>query len=55
MKLKTISIIALLSAFYPLPHGVGAADVNVTIKYRQNYMNALSGHTGALRRLSVSS
>lgn len=51
MNLKRISIFALLPAFYLLPYGAGAADVQGTIKYRQNYMNAISGHTGALRRL----
>ena len=51
MNLKRISTIALLSAFYLSPHAAGAADVQGTIKYRQNYMNAISGHTGALRRL----
>ena len=51
MNLKSISVVALLSACYLLPPGAGAADVQGTIKYRQNYMNAISGHTGALRRL----
>lgn len=51
MNLKSLCIIVLLLSFYLLPHGAGAADVRGTIKYRQNYMNAISGHTGALRRL----
>ena len=51
MNLKHLYIIALLPACYLLPCGAGAADVKGTIKYRQNYMNAISGHTGALRRL----
>lgn len=51
MNLKPLYIITLLSAFYLLPYGAVAEDVKGTIKYRQNYMNAISGHTGALRRL----
>lgn len=51
MNLKHLCTIALLPAFFLLPHDAGAADVKGTIKYRQNYMNAISGHTGALRRL----
>ena len=51
MNLKNLSIIALLSSCCLLPHGAVATDVQGTIKYRQNYMNAISGHTGALRRL----
>lgn len=51
MNLQHLCIIALLPAFYLLPYGADAADRKGTIKYRQNYMNAISGHTGALRRL----
>ncbi len=51
MNLNSLSVIALFATFSLLPYGAGAADAQGTIKYRQNYMNAISGHTGALRRL----
>ena len=51
MTLKNLSILSLLSLFFALPHAVAETDVKGTIQYRQNYMNAISGHTGAIRRL----
>ena len=51
MTLKTLSILCLLSLFYVLSQAASAIDVKGTIQYRQNYMNAISGHTGAIRRL----
>ncbi len=51
MTLKNLSILCLLSLFYVLSQAVSAIDVKGTIQYRQNYMNAISGHTGAIRRL----
>jgi len=47
----TLSILALLSGLYVLPLTTHADDVKGVIKYRQNYMGAIGGHTGALRRL----
>lgn len=51
MTLKNISIASLLSISCLLPQAVAETDVKGTIQYRQNYMNAIGGHTGALRRL----
>ena len=51
MTLKNISIVSLLSICYLLPQAAAETDVKGTIQYRQNYMNAISGHTGAIRRL----
>ena len=51
MTLKNLSIASLLSLFFLLPQVVADTDVKGTIQYRQNYMNAISGHTGAIRRL----
>ena len=51
MTLKNLSILSLLSLIYLLPQAAADTDVKGTIQYRQNYMNAISGHTGALRRL----
>ena len=51
MTLKYLSILCLLSIFYVLSQAASAIDVKGTIQYRQNYMNAISGHTGAIRRL----
>ena len=51
MILKKIFIASLLSTCFLLPPNAVAADVKGTIQYRQNYMNAIGGHTGALRRL----
>ena len=51
MTVKTLSILYLLSLFCVLSQAATAIDVKGTIQYRQNYMNAISGHTGAIRRL----
>ena len=51
MTPKTLSILSLLSLIYLLPQAAADTDVKGTIQYRQNYMNAIGGHTGALRRL----
>lgn len=51
MTPKTLSILSLLSLIYLLPQAAADTDVKGTIQYRQNYMNAISGHTGAIRRL----
>ena len=51
MSLKNISIVSLLSICCLLPQAAAETDVKGTIQYRQNYMNAISGHTGAIRRL----
>ncbi len=51
MTLKNLSILSMLSLFYILPPALADIDVKGTIQYRQNYMNAISGHTGAIRRL----
>ena len=51
MTPKTLFILSLLSLIYLLPQAAAETDVKGTIQYRQNYMNAISGHTGAMRRL----
>ena len=51
MTLKNITLLSLLSISYLLPQAAADTDVKGTIQYRQNYMNAISGHTGAIRRL----
>ena len=51
MTLKNITLLSLLSIYYLLPQAAADTDVKGTIQYRQNYMNAISGHTGAIRRL----
>ena len=51
MTLKTLSILYLSALFCVLSQAASAVDVKGTIQYRQNYMNAISGHTGAIRRL----
>ena len=51
MNLKNLSLSSLLSLFFMLPQAAADTDVKGTIQYRQNYMNAIGGHTGALRRL----
>lgn len=51
MTLKNITLLSLLSIPYLLPQAAADTDVKGTIQYRQNYMNAISGHTGAIRRL----
>ena len=51
MTLKNISIAGLLSICCLLPQAAAETDVKGTIQYRQNYMNAIGGHTGAIRRL----
>ena len=51
MILKNLSMASLLSLFFVLPQAVAEIDVKGTIQYRQNYMNAIGGHTGAIRRL----
>ena len=51
MTLKNITLLSLLSICYLLPQAAAETDVKGTIQYRQNYMNAISGHTGAIRRL----
>ncbi len=51
MILKNITLLSLLSICYLLPQAAAETDVKGTIQYRQNYMNAISGHTGAIRRL----
>ena len=51
MTLKNITLLSLLSICYLLPQAAADTDVKGTIQYRQNYMNAISGHTGAIRRL----
>ena len=51
MTLKNLSLLSLLSVVFILPQAGADIDVKGTIQYRQNYMNAISGHTGALRRL----
>ena len=51
MTLKSLSILYLLPLFCVLSQVATAIDVKGTIQYRQNYMNAISGHTGAVRRL----
>lgn len=51
MTLINISMFSLLSLFYLLPQAAADTDVKGTIQYRQNYMNAIGGHTGAIRRL----
>ena len=51
MNLNKLFILSLLSALCLLPQVGLADDVKGTIQYRQNYMNAISGHTGAIRRL----
>ena len=51
MTLKNITLLGLLSICYLLPQAAAETDVKGTIQYRQNYMNAIGGHTGAIRRL----
>lgn len=51
MRPKNVFIATVLSTCFLSAPGAVAADVKGTIQYRQNYMNAISGHTGALRRL----
>ena len=51
MTLKNITLLSLLSISYLLPQAAADTDVKGTIQYRHNYMNAISGHTGAIRRL----
>lgn len=51
MTLKNITLLSLLSICYLLPQAAADTDVKGTIQYRQNYMNAIGGHTGAIRRL----
>ncbi len=51
MNLNKLFILSLLSPLCLLPQVGLADDVKGTIQYRQNYMNAISGHTGAIRRL----
>ncbi len=51
MTLKNITLLSLLSICYLLPQAAAETDVKGTIQYRQNYMNAIGGHTGAIRRL----
>ena len=51
MTHKTLSILYLSALFCVLPQAATAVDVKGTIQYRQNYMNAIGGHTGAIRRL----
>ncbi len=51
MYRTTLAIFALLLGCYALPETTHADDVKGTIKYRQHYMSAIGGHTGALRRL----
>ena len=51
MTLKNITLLSLLSICYLLPQAAAETDVKGTIQYRQNYMTAIGGHTGAIRRL----
>ena len=51
MNLKHLSISCLLPLFFALPQAPAETDVKGAIQYRQNYMNAIGGHTGAVRRL----
>ena len=51
MTLKTLFILYLSAVSCVLAQAATAVDVKGTIQYRQNYMNAIGGHTGAIRRL----
>ena len=51
MTLKNLSISSFLLLVFLLPQARADTDVKGTIQYRQNYMNAIGGHTGAIRRL----
>lgn len=50
MTLKNLFLSSLLLLVCTIPQAADT-DVKGTIQYRQNYMNAISGHTGAIRRL----
>lgn len=51
MTLNKLLILTLLSLLYLSPQVASAVDVKGTIQYRQNYMSAIGGHAGAIRRL----
>lgn len=51
MVMNKTPVLILFLLFYPSAQPAFADDVKGAIQYRQNYMGAIGGHTGAIRRL----